>query len=71
VGSGVAFRIVVRATGDESIQQFAPSVRWRVGETITLSPSRRYVVVDVRPGNVEVQATLLVDQLPARVQSGL
>jgi hypothetical protein len=61
-----AYRIVVRATRHVTVAGFGPETRWRVGDTVTFSPTQRYVIVAIEPGDATVEATLLVDEIPLR-----
>jgi hypothetical protein len=66
VSSTVSYRIVVRATQQVTIAGFQPHASWRIGDTLTLSPTQRYVIVEIEPGDHAIEATLLVDELPTR-----
>jgi hypothetical protein len=66
VRSTVTYRIVTRATREVTVAGFEPNINWQVGDTVILNPTRRYVIVEIEPGDETVEATLLVDELPTR-----
>jgi hypothetical protein len=50
MGATHSYRIVVRATGDETIAGVAPNTSWRAGDRVVLSPTKRYVIVKIGAG---------------------
>jgi hypothetical protein len=65
VASTVRYRLIDRdgLTIDSAVA-FAPNLGWRVGDTVELGPRRRYVIVEIRPGDRDVEAVWVVDELP-------